>query len=128
MIEGLSATMKSESEWSCQTSQYTYRMMLLLSLVISGIILAIQFPITISSPDGSFHAAKILRASEGDFFTDPFTGVSTVYPSLFHFFYGLINRALGLNSVQIIQLIVLVDFFALLRRLLLFCDSLSQKC
>ena len=100
--------------------------MLLLSLAISGIILAIQFPITIYSPDGSFHAAKILRASQGDFFTDPFTGISTIYPSLFHFFFGLMNRALELNSVQIIQLVILVDFFGLFRRLLLFCDCLFQ--
>ncbi len=98
------------SSWA---SQYGYRITLLLALVFSGIILTIQFPIFIYSPDGSFHAAKILRVMGGDYFTDPFTGVVTIYPSLFHFFYGTINRVLGFNPLQIVQLIVLIDFFSL---------------
>jgi hypothetical protein len=84
-----------------------------LALLVSGTILALQFPLTIYSPDGSYHAAKILRVSEGDYFTDPFTGVATIYPSLFHLFYGLINRAIRFNPIQIVQLIVLFDFCAL---------------
>jgi hypothetical protein len=127
MIEGLSATMKPDSQWGCHTSQYTYRMTLLLSLVVSGIILAIQFPIFIYSPDGSFHAAKILRVSEGDFFTDPFTGVSTIYPSLFHFFFGLLNRALELNSIQMFQLITLVNFFGLFSAFYYFVAAFFNK-
>ena len=127
MSNGFSATTASDSGWGYQTAQYAYRMILLLSLVVSGIILAIQFPITIYSPDGAFHAAKILRASAGDFFTDPFTGVSTIYPSLFHFFFGLINRALGLNSVQMIQLIVLVDFFGLFAAFYYFVTAFLKK-
>jgi hypothetical protein len=39
--------------------------------------------------------------------------VETIYPSLFHIFYGLIKCAIGFNSIQIIQVIVLVDFLAL---------------
>jgi hypothetical protein len=87
--------------------------MLALSLTLSGIILAIQFPILMYSPDGSYQAAKILRASQGDFFTDAITGISSIYPSLFHFVFGIVNRALGLNPIQLIQLIVLSDFLAL---------------
>jgi len=107
------ATQAYELEQNRQTAQYTYRLTLLLSLVASGIILAIQFPITLYWPDGAFNAAKILRATEGDFFSDPFTGVHTFYPSFFHLFFGTINRALGLNSIQLTQLIVLIDFFGL---------------
>jgi len=107
------ATRAYDLEQNSQTSQYTYRLTLLLSLVASGIILAVQFPIFLYLPDGAFHAAKILRASAGDYFSDPFTGVHTIYPSLFHFVFGLLNRALGLNSIQLTQLIVFIDFFGL---------------
>ncbi len=113
MTESVHATREVDLVWGCQTSRYTHRIMLLVALLFSCIILAIQFPIFIYSPDGSFHAAKILRASEGDYFTDPFTGVATIYPSLFHLFYGLINRAIEFNPIQIVQVIVVVDFFAL---------------
>lgn len=113
MIESLSTTAGFDLEAGRQTSQYTNRITLLGALLLSGIVLAIQFPMFIYSPDGSFHAAKILRASGGDYFTDPFTGVATIYPSLFHLFYGLINRAIGFNPIQLIQAIVLIDFLAL---------------
>jgi hypothetical protein len=127
MLESLSATTSSDSEWGRQSSQYAYRITLLFSLVVSGIILAIQFPIFIYSPDGSFHAAKILRVSEGDFFTDPFTGVSTLYPSLFHFFFGLLNRALELNSIQLFQLVTLVNFFGLFAAFYYFVAAFFNK-
>ena len=114
-------------EQNSETSQYTYRVTLLLSLVASGIILAIQFPITLYSPDGSFNAAKILRASEGDFFSDPFTGVHTFYPSFFHVFFGTISRALGLNSIQLTQLIVFIDFFCLFAACYYFVTAFLKK-
>lgn len=113
MTESFSTTTAFDAEWGCQTSRYTHRITLLLALLVSGTILALQFPIFIYSPDGSFHAAKILRVTQGDYFTDPFTGMPTIYPSLFHMFYGLINRVIGFNPIQIVQLIVLVDFLAL---------------
>ena len=93
--------------------QYTWRITLLLALAISGIILAVQFPLIIYSPDISFHAAKILRASNGEFFIDPFTGVLTIYPPLFHFCFGLLKRFLDIDSIQMIKLIILVDFIGL---------------
>lgn len=94
-------------------SQHTWRITLLLSLVISGIILGIQFPWLFYSHDVSFHTAKILRSSTGHFFIDPFTGAPTIYPSLFHFCFGHVKRFLDLDSVQIVRLITLVDFIGL---------------
>ena len=111
------AAINSDLTWVCRTdspaSQYTWRLTLFVSVAISGIILAIQFPITIYSPDVSFHAAKISRASNGELFVDPFIVMPTIYPSLFHFCFGLLKRALNFDSIQIIQLIVLVDFIGL---------------
>jgi hypothetical protein len=95
------------------TCHYTWRITLLLALTVSGIILSLQFPIIIYSPDISFHTAKILRASHSDFFIDPFIGISSIYPSLFHFCFGILKRFLGLDSVQIIRLIMLVDFIGI---------------
>jgi hypothetical protein len=68
---------------------------------------------TISSPDGSFHAARILRASQGEFFVDPFTGVRSIYPSLFHVFFGQLNRILNLTPQYVVQMIILLDFIGL---------------
>lgn len=76
-------------------------------------LLAVQFPITLYSPDVSFHAAKLLRATSGEFFVDPFTGTPTLYPTLFHLCFGLLNRALRLQAHELISLITVVNFAGL---------------
>jgi len=95
------------------TYQHTWCVTLFLALVISGTILAMEFPIGFYSPDVSYHTAKILRASKGEFFIDPFVGIPTIYPSLFHFCFGLLKRFLGFDSFQIVRLIILFNFIGL---------------
>lgn len=94
-------------------SQYTWRIILLLSLAFSCIVLTLQFPFGLYGPDVSFHAAKLLRVSSGELFVDPFTAVPTIYPTIFHAVFGLVKQSLDLDSVQTIQLIILVEFIGL---------------
>ena len=95
------------------TYRHTWCITLLLTLAISGTILALEFPTGFYSPDVSYNTAKILRASEGEFFIDPFIGIPTIYPSLYHFCFGLLKRFLDFDSLQIVQLIMLFDFIGL---------------
>jgi hypothetical protein len=94
-------------------SSYRWRTLLLVSVGLAGLVLSLQFPANIYSPDVAFHAAKITRAAGGEFFIDPFTGTPTIYPSLFHFCFGLLKRVLNLDSLQTIRLIVVTDFVGL---------------
>jgi len=94
-------------------SSYRWRTLLVVSVALAGLVLSLQFPANIYSPDVSFHAAKLIRAAGGEFFIDPFTGTPTIYPSLFHFCFGLVMRALDLDSLQMIRLIVVTDFVGL---------------
>ncbi len=93
--------------------QYAWRIILILSLALSSIVLTLQFPFGLYGPDVSFHAAKLLRVSSGELFVDPFTAVPTIYPTIFHAFFGLVKQSLGLDTMQAIQLIVVVQFIGL---------------
>lgn len=94
-----------ERPWSC---------LLLATAAAAGAQLATHAPFAVTSPDVAFHLAKTLRASEGDFFTDPFSGTSSIYPSLFHTVFGLLQRVLGWNALEIARLISLANLLGLL--------------
>jgi hypothetical protein len=70
-------------------------------LVASAVALALQPPFAFYSADVSYHTARILRAGEGDWFRDPFAGTLTIYPSLFHVLWGGVQRATGVDTIQI---------------------------
>jgi hypothetical protein len=94
-------------------ARYRWRATLLASLALATVILSVQLPTIIYTPDVAFHAAKIQRATAGEFFIDPFTGSPTIYPSLFHVGFGLLNRVWPLDSLHLIRLIVVIDFLGL---------------
>lgn len=51
------------------------------------------------SPDVAFHTAKVLRSVGGEYFIDPFAGVPTLYPSLFHAALAWTARLVGTDAV-----------------------------
>src|SRR4029450_1858573 len=63
-----------------------------------------QGPFAFYSPDVRYHTSRILRSSEGELFVDPFAGTLTIYPGLFHFLWGRVQRATGWNALQIARL------------------------
>jgi hypothetical protein len=70
-------------------------------LVACAAALAVQPPFAFYSPDVSYHTARTLRASEGDWFRDPFAGTLTIYPGLFHVLWGSVQRATGVDTIRI---------------------------
>lgn len=70
-------------------------------LVACAVALTLQPPFAFYSADVSYHTARILRAGEGDWFRDPFAGTLTIYPSLFHVLWGGVQRATGVDTIQI---------------------------
>jgi hypothetical protein len=86
-----------------------------LALVVCAAVVAIfaQPPFAFYSPDVSYHAARVTRASEGEYFTDPFSGTKTIYPSLFHAVFGTIRR-LGLSSFDTMRLATAASIFGML--------------
>jgi hypothetical protein len=82
-------------------------------IIFSGVFLFMQPPYLLSSPDISYHAAKILRVMHGDFFTDPVSGFTSYYPPLFHILIGIVNRAIQLNPVDLIKAITILNLTGL---------------
>jgi hypothetical protein len=74
---------------------------LLAVLLASAVALLLQPPFAFYSPDVSYHTGRILRAGEGDWFRDPWAGTFTIYPSLFHVLWGGVQRATGVDTIQI---------------------------
>jgi hypothetical protein len=70
-------------------------------LLASAVALLLQPPFAFYSPDVSYHTGRILRAGEGDWFRDPWAGTFTIYPSLFHVLWGGVQRATGVDTIQI---------------------------
>src|SRR5262245_57649609 len=73
----------------------------LLAAAAAAIAVLLQPPFAFQSPDGSYHLAKILRASLGDPFRDPVSGTPSLYPPLFHLVWGTVNRVVGLSSASL---------------------------
>lgn len=65
--------------------------LLIITLLLAVGILTIMTPVGFRSPDVAFHLGKILRAGYGEYFLDPYSGIPSIYPSLFHFLWGAIN-------------------------------------
>lgn len=68
--------------------KYPFFALFFFSLIVSTIILSLQFPFAFYSPDISFHSSKILLSSTGNHFTDSFSDTLSIYPSLFHVIFG----------------------------------------
>jgi len=98
-----------EAAASGSASQTTIAL-LLLALSLALLTLWRSFPFAFYSPDGSFHAAKLLRASEGDPFRDPFSGTPSLYPAAFHWSYGTLNRVLRLDPLPLYRLAGVLNF------------------
>lgn len=79
-------------------------------ILFSTIILIIQPPFAFYSPDISYHASKILRSSEGDFFSDPFSGTLSIYHPFYHVFFGLILNLFLNNTLEVMWIAGLVIF------------------
>jgi len=95
-------------------SRHPWTVALVATLACCGTILGLQFPFGFYAPDLSFHAAKILRAAEGEWFIDPFSGVPTIYPALFHTLLGFVVRTTGLNTFSLYQIGGPLSFLGLL--------------
>jgi hypothetical protein len=80
-------------------------LVLVSALAIAGAVLWGQFPFAFYSPDVTYHSSRLLRVAHGDYFTDPFSGTPTAYPSLFHAVFGTLNRPLQLGSLQLVRLL-----------------------
>lgn len=94
--------------------QRPYTALLAVTAVAAGALLAGQRPFAFYSPDVSFHAAKLLRATHGELFRDPVSGTPSIYPAAFHAFFGTMNRFLDLDTLHLAVLIEVVDFLGLL--------------
>jgi hypothetical protein len=70
-------------------------------LLACAVALLLQPPFAFYSPDVSYHAARIVRSGEGDWFRDPFAGTLAIYPGLFHALWGGVGRVLRLDTIQI---------------------------
>lgn len=79
-------------------------------ILFCTIILIIQPPFAFYSPDISYHASKILRSSEGDFFSDPFSGTLSIYHPFYHVFFGLILNLFFNNTLEVMWIAGLVIF------------------
>ncbi len=88
--------------------------LLALTVTAAATLLALQRPFAFYSPDVSFHAAKLLRASHGEIFRDPVTGTPSIYPPAFHVLFGSLNRLLRLDPPHLAVLIEVVDFVGLM--------------
>jgi hypothetical protein len=77
---------------------------LLAVLLASAVALLLQPPFAFYSPDVSYHTARIVRSGEGDWFRDPFAGTLAIYPGLFHALWGGVQRATGVDTIQIARI------------------------
>ncbi len=74
-------------------------------LALVTLLLSVQLPFLYYSDDIVFHAAKIMAARDGDFFTDPVTGFKTIYPPFYHMIAGGMAGLFDLSSFQTSRLI-----------------------
>ena len=89
------------------------RWIALITFLMGGLILYVQAPFCfhyLCSADTVYHAAKILRVQEGEWFTDPFSGTLTLYPPLFHILFGTISNWLHFNAYETIHLAGMVTY------------------
>ncbi len=94
---------------------------LLCSLVFGFciIMLGIQTPFCINSPDVTLYSSTIIRGMHHELFSDPFSGSYSILPSFFGAFFGLINSFLQFNIVRLLWCIELFCFIAFF--ILYFC-------
>ena len=90
-----------------------YPLLLAAALLLAVAYLASHAPFAFYSPDGSYHAAKLLRAREGEPFVDPFSGTPSIYPSLFHWCYAALGELLRLSSLRLFGVAGALNFLAL---------------
>lgn len=86
---------------------------LALAVLAAAAFLATHAPFAFYSPDGSYHAAKLLRAKEGQPFLDPVAGTPSIYPAFSHWWYGALGRILGLESLRLFSVAGVVNFLGL---------------
>jgi hypothetical protein len=94
--------------------QYLLPIILIVTMVFAAIVLSIQLPFAYYSQDMVFHAAKILAAKDGEYFTEPVSGYKILYVSLFHFVWGNVARWLDLSAFQVTRTIQVLNFLTLL--------------
>ena len=80
------------------------RLSLALVLVASAAVLLWQGPFAFYSPDVAYHASRIQRSSEGEYFTCAFSGTLTIYPGLFHFLWGRVKALSGIDAFLLVRL------------------------
>jgi len=85
-------------------SRYPITVLVVLTAVFAGLIVYIQMPFGFYESDVAYHAAKVLRASEGDFFRDPYSGELTLYPALYHAILGVAVRLTGMDTFSFYRL------------------------
>lgn len=90
-----------------------HAVVLALAVLAAAAFLATHTPFAFYSPDGSYHAAKLLRAKQGQPFLDPFAGTPSIYPAFFHWWYGALGRILGLEPFRHFSVAGVVNFFGL---------------
>jgi hypothetical protein len=102
-------------KWGITPAREHHLMILLIvTMVLAAIVLSIQLPFAYYSGDMVFHAAKILAAKDGEYFTEPVSGYKILYVSLFHLIWGNVARWLDLSAFQVTRIIQVFNFLGLL--------------
>ena len=98
------------------------------SLTVAAVLLGVQLPFLYYSDDIVYHAAKVMAAADGDFYTDPVTGFRSLYPPLYHMLVGSAAHLFGLSSFATSRAVQIVQFLGLfLSALLLFSRTLRTR-
>ena len=102
--------------------------LLITALIAATALLSIQLPFLYYSDDIVFHAAKVMDARHGDFYTDPVTGFATAYPPLYHIILGTAARLFDMDSFQTSRTVQVVQFLGLfLSAFFLFGRALPRR-